>query len=29
MPTALKLIIIVWLIGGVQGALADEAGDAV
>jgi hypothetical protein len=29
MPTAAKLIIIVWLIGGVQAAMADEAGDAV
>ena len=28
MPTAVKLI-IVWLIGGVQAAMADEAGDAV
>lgn len=29
MRTALKLIIIVWLIGGVQAAMADEAGDPV
>lgn len=29
MPTAVKLIIIVCLIGGVQAAMADETGDAV
>ena len=29
MRTAIKLIIVVWLIGGVQAAVADEAHDAV
>jgi hypothetical protein len=29
MRTAIKLIIVVWLIGGVQAAMADEARDAV
>jgi hypothetical protein len=29
MVTAIKLTTIIWLIGGVQAAMADEAGDAV
>ena len=29
MRTPIKLIFIVWLIGGIQSAMADEAGDAV
>ena len=29
MRTPIKLIFIVWLIGGIQSAMADEAGEAV
>lgn len=29
MPRAVKLTMIIWLIGGIQAAMADEAGDAV
>jgi len=29
MRTPIKLIFIVWLIGGIQSAMADEASDAV